>query len=60
MQEKTICYNICAYGSNAFRSSNPYSAIYVTEQSKTLDGNGGNPACNQGGVLICQQLTDAQ
>lgn len=44
-----ICYGISAYESNAMKSSNPHSGIYIAETSRTLDFNGGNPACNQGG-----------
>ena len=47
-----ICYNICAYSSNSMLSSNPFSGIYKTEKSRTLDCNGGNPSCNQGGLMI--------
>lgn len=44
-----IVYGISAYDSNAMKSSNPHSGIYVADTSRTLDLNGGNPACNQGG-----------
>ena len=44
-----VCYGISSFDSNAMRSPNPYSGIYVTETARTLDLNGGNPACNQGG-----------
>ena len=44
-----VCYGISAYDSNAMKSSNPHSGVYVAETSRTLDLNGGNPACNQGG-----------
>lgn len=33
------------------KSSNPESGISEAETVRTLDGNGGNPACNQGGML---------
>jgi len=36
------------------KSSNPHSGIYETDTSRTLDLNGGNPACNQGGIAICE------
>lgn len=45
-------YGICSQSSNSMKSSNPHSGIYETEISKTLDCNGGNPVCNQGGVVI--------
>ena len=44
-----VCYGICSYASNAMKSSNPHSGIYIAETSRTLDFNCGNPACNQGG-----------
>lgn len=44
-----ICYGISAYDSNSMKSSNPHSGIYEADTSRTLDLNGGNPACNQGG-----------
>lgn len=36
------------------KSTNPHSGIYVAETSRTLDHNGGNPACNQGGIAVVQ------
>jgi DNA (cytosine-5)-methyltransferase 1 len=38
------------------KSSNPHSGIYEAETSRTLDLNGGNPACNQGGIAIVQGI----
>ena len=43
------CYVICSDASNSMLSSNPHSGIYKADTSRTLDLNGGNPACNQGG-----------
>lgn len=34
------------------KSSNPHSGVYVADTSRTLDLNGGNPACNQGGIAV--------
>jgi DNA (cytosine-5)-methyltransferase 1 len=34
------------------RSDNPNSGIYEANTSRTLDGNGGNPSCNQGGMAV--------
>lgn len=45
-------YGICSYDSNSMKSSNPNSGIYEAETARTLDGNGGNPACNQGGMMV--------
>lgn len=47
-----ICYGISAYESNAMKSSNPHSGIYEATTSRTLDLNGGSPACNQGGIAV--------
>ena len=47
-----VCYGISAYNSNAMLSDNPHSGIYEANTSRTLDGNGGNPACNQGGIAV--------
>ena len=45
-------YGICSKESNAMKSDNPNSGFYEAETSRTLDGNGGNPSCNQGGVAV--------
>ena len=45
-------FGICSADSNAMKSSNPHSGIYKAETSRTLDGNGGNPSCNQGGIAV--------
>ena len=47
-----IVYGISSYDSNAMKSSNPNSGIYEAKTTRTLDLNGGNPACNQGGMLV--------
>ena len=44
-----IVYGISPYASNAMMSDNPHSGIYEAKTARTLDLNGGNPACNQGG-----------
>jgi len=45
-------YGICSKDSNAMKSDNPHSGIYKAETSRTLDANGGNPSCNQGGIAV--------
>lgn len=59
-QRSTIseCYGISAYGSNAMKSDNPHSGIYKADTARTLDLNGGSPACNQGGMAIVSLLND--
>lgn len=47
-------YRICSYESNSMKSNNPNSGIYEADVTATLDLNGGNPACNQGGMCIVQ------
>lgn len=36
------------------KSNNPNSGVYEADVSATLDLNGGNPACNQGGMCIVE------
>ena len=49
-----MVYGICSKDSNSMKSSNPDSGIYKAETSRTLDANGGNPTCNQGGMAIVE------
>jgi hypothetical protein len=51
-----VCYGIGSYDSNAMKSDNPHSGIYVADTSRTLDLNCGNPACNQGGIAVVQPI----
>lgn len=50
--KQAVVYGISAYESNAMKSSNPHSGVYVAETARTLDNNGGSPACNQGGMAV--------
>ena len=52
VEKHAVCYGISPYASNAMMSNNPHSGIYEAKMSRTLDLNGGNPACNQGGVVV--------
>lgn len=45
-------FGICSKDSNAMRSDNPHSGFYEASTTRTLDGNGGNPTCNQGGMAV--------
>ena len=47
-----VCFGICSDGSNSMKSDNPHSGIYEAATSRTLDANGGNPGCNQGGMAV--------
>jgi DNA (cytosine-5)-methyltransferase 1 len=52
--QHAVCYGISSYHSNAMLSDNPNSGIYEATTSRTLDLNGGNPACNQGGIMVVE------
>ena len=52
----TECYGISALDSNAMKSPNPHSGIYRADTSRTLDINGGSPACNQGGMMVVEAV----
>ena len=52
------CYGISPYESNAMLSKNPHSGIYEASTARTLDLNGGNPCCHQGGVIILVRTSD--
>lgn len=45
-------YVIGSYHSEAMLSENPKSGFYEADTSRTLDLNGENPACQQGGLAI--------
>jgi DNA (cytosine-5)-methyltransferase 1 len=47
-----VCFGICSEGSNSMKSDNPTSGIYKANTSRTIDANGGNPSCNQGGMAV--------
>lgn len=49
-----VCFGIGAYNSEGMKSDNPNVGIRESEMARTLDLNGGNPACNQGGVAVVQ------
>ena len=47
-------YGICSDKSNSMLSDNPHSGVYEADTSRTLDANGGNPGCNQGGIAVVE------
>ena len=51
-----LVFGISADKSNAMLSDNPNSGIYEAATSRTLDCNGGSPACNQGGMMIVKPV----
>lgn len=54
--EHAVCYGISSTESNSMKSDNPHSGFYEAQTSRTLDLNGGNPSCNQGGIAVCQSM----
>lgn len=53
-------YGICSKDSNAMKSVNPKSGFYKADTTRTLDGNGGNPSCNQGGIAVVESIPFTQ
>ena len=51
---QSVVYGISPYESNSMKSANPHSGIYEADTARTLDLNGGSPACNQGGMAIVE------
>lgn len=51
---QAVCYGISPYDSNGMKSPNPHAGIYKADTSRTLDGMGGSPACNQGGMIVLE------
>lgn len=56
--QQAVVYGISAYESNAMKSANPNSGVYEAETARTLDLNGGSPACNQGGMAVVCATTE--
>ena len=53
-QNNQMVYGISPYASHAMLSDNPKSGIYEAKTARTLDLNGGSPACNQGGMCVVE------
>lgn len=49
-----IAFGVCSKNSNSMKSDNPKSGFYEADTSRTLDANGGNPTCNQGGIAAIE------
>lgn len=47
-------YVVGSYHSSGMLSDNPRSGFYESDTSRTLDLNGGNPCCNQGGIAVVE------
>ena len=58
-------FSIGAYYSKGMLSDNPSAGIRETDTSRTLDLNGGNPCCQQGGIAVvnavdCRNLREVE
>ena len=53
---EATAFGICSKDSNSMKSENPKSGFYEADVTRTLDCNGGNPSCNQGGVVVVQSV----
>lgn len=65
VEQHAVCsdtkgYNISSYNSNSMKSNNPHNGIKACEQSRTIDTNGNNPACNQGGTVLVKCIGNGQ
>ena len=49
---KFKCFSIGAHNSRGMLSDNANSGIYETGIGRSLDLNGGNPSCYQGGIVV--------
>ena len=47
-------FGISSKDSNGMKSANPRVGFYEAATVRTLDGNGGNPTCNQGGTAVVE------
>lgn len=52
--DNVTAFGLCSKNSNSMKSSNPHSGIYEADTTRTLDLNGGNPNCNQGGMIVLE------
>jgi len=60
VEQHSVCYGICSDASNCMKSDNPQSGYYVADTARTIDNNGGNPACNQGGIAVVEHAVSFQ
>ena len=54
-EDGVTVYGLCSNSSNSMKSSNPDSGIYEADTIRTLDRAGGNPSCNQGGMIVVER-----
>ena len=56
-----VAYSISSYHSNAMKSGNPHSGVYVADTARTLDAmHCGYPGCNQGGIAVVEPFQTYQ
>ena len=53
-------YGVGSLDSAGMKSGNPLVGFYEARTARTIDRSGGNPACNQGGIAVCDQGTDRE
>jgi DNA (cytosine-5)-methyltransferase 1 len=54
--QHAVAYAFDSLASNSMKSSNPLSGCNQVDISKTIDTSGLNPACNQGGNAVMQNM----
>lgn len=52
IENRSVVYGICSLESKSMLSDNPRSGFYKADTSRTIDKNGVNPSCNQGGMAV--------
>lgn len=57
-EQPIVAYSIGSYNSEGMKSPNPVAGIQETDIARTVDASGGNPTCNQGGILIAAGTDD--
>lgn len=50
-----VCYRIGSFNQEGMKSDNPKNGFFVTEVANTLDLNGANPGCYQGGIAVVEK-----
>lgn len=56
IKKRFMAFGVCSKSSNSMRSDNPNSGFYEAKTSRTLDQRGGDPTCNQGGIVVCENV----
>lgn len=55
VEQHAVAFGISPYWSEGMLSDNPKVGFYETDTTRTLDLNGGSPACQQDGITIVEQ-----